>query len=80
MNEMKLRHCPFCGGAANIIVKRVDVESAVRVRCTNCKAATRFVLINSPIGDDETTRYSRQQATIKSINLWNGRVNDDIEK
>ena len=73
--------CPFCGGVAEIIENRIYLDTAIRVRCTNCKVVTKPVLINKPRatadGVDETTRYSRQQATVKSINLWNRRANDD---
>lgn len=73
-----IRNCPFCNGKAEVIDTHVYLDKAVRIGCTECHCVTKKILIDHPNisfeGTDETTRYTREQAIQKAIDLWNRRT------
>ena len=81
MDGIKLKPCPFCGGAAEIVECNVYLDKARRVRCTHCGVSTPPVLVDHPAYTadsspylDESTRYSAEQASEKVAERWNRRA------
>ena len=81
MNEPNLKPCPFCGGEAIVKDGMIYVDKGVLVKCSRCFVKTNIVLIDHPRlkydGLDESTRYTRDQAIQKAVEVWNRRVNDE---
>lgn len=80
MAKIKLKRCPFCGGAAELVKNHhVYLDDARMVRCLHCYCRTASILVNHPKmgGDgklDESTRYTEAQAEVKVAELWNVRA------
>ena len=81
MNEFELKPCPCCGGAAEIVRGETFGVRRRSVRCTECGLETQKVFVDKPAITsksyphvDESTRYTEQEATQITVELWNRRV------
>lgn len=79
-NEIVLKPCPFCGGAAEIVEANIYLTKGWRVKCKTCKASSLPEYADSPhmtaFGPIETTRYTEEQAKDIVAERWNRRVSD----
>lgn len=70
---IRLRPCPFCGGAGELAVERRQRDGHmidyVTVRCSNCKAQVR----KTECDTTETDHYDAEQ---KEARLWNRRTRE----
>ena len=82
MATINLKKCPFCGGNAGMMEKKIYLDRGFTATCSGCGVHGRVVLVNHPqmtaSGLDESTRYTAAQAEQKAAELWNARatVND----
>lgn len=78
MKETELKPCPFCGGKAEIKKGKAYYIDAVYVHCTECGVTMPKVPINHLIYTrGKQVRLTEEQATMKTTNEWNKRVNND---
>ena len=64
MAEMKLKHCPFCGGKAFLS----DNSSCSYVCCEDCGATGQSFKVSKKYSSDE-----------KAIEAWNKRTDNEYE-
>ncbi len=65
MNNIEIKRCPFCGGAARIITTVLNHEPWAYVQCNHCKAATRSFIDKDHDGDfifDAAEAWNRRMA------------------
>ena len=83
---MKLRNCPFCGGAAELTFKMpVYGAGGCEIKCISCRAKVNDFGYSEQHFDEEKGAISTP-TTIKSISgcieraiaKWNRRFSDDL--
>ena len=81
MMNNELEKCPCCGSAAEIVRGETFGVRRRSVRCTECGLETQKVFVDKPAITiksyphvDESTRYTEQEATRITVELWNRRV------
>ena len=81
MMKFEIEKCPCCGGAAEIVRGETFGIRRRSVRCTKCGLETQKVFVDKPAITsksyphvDESTRYTEQEATRITVDLWNRRV------
>ena len=72
MQEVELKHCPFCGGKAVVkaITKRIGFS--IWCECSECYAKTEGYCPN--IEKEDSSLANIEECKNKAIELWNGRV------
>ena len=81
--QNELKHCPFCGGKAEIHEQPLYTHKGVCVRCTNRNCGTRsmFVLYDCEYllyKGNEKVYVSKEQAINDVTEKWNRRVDNEM--
>lgn len=73
--------CPCCAGAAEIVKGETFGVQWRSVRCTECGLESQRIYVDKPALTvesyphlDESTRYTEEEATQITVDLWNRRV------
>ncbi len=82
MKKYEIATCPCCGGAAELVRGEAFGVRQRYVRCTECGLSSQKIYVDKPAltaksypHPDESTRYTEEEATRITVELWNSRVN-----
>ena len=81
MKKYDISSCPCCGGAAELVRGETFGVRQRYVRCTKCGLSSQRIYVDKPAltADsyphlDESKRYTEEEATRITVELWNSRV------
>lgn len=81
MKKYDISSCPCCAGAAEIVKGETFGVQWRSVRCTECGLESQKIYVDKPAitvksypHADESTRYTEEEATQITVDLWNRRV------
>jgi hypothetical protein len=81
MKKYEIASCPCCGGAAELVRGEAFGVRQRYVRCAECGLSSQKIYVDKPAltaksypHPDESTRYTEEEATRITVELWNRRV------